>query len=188
MSKGRFKDQFIKGHSNAFRAAAEQFDLPVELIASVAHAELGNDINNDLAYALRAEGGRDLPDFSIFRGLNKPRAQTSFGPFGIQQRRAAEILGYGSIDMMPETARRMLIPTTRDPVAATFMLAKHLSNLRNLDFSGVAGKDLSREQMLIVATRYRQGPEQKIEQIRKRLYRGETYLSNWSRVRRLLQN
>lgn len=187
MSKAAFKDQFIAGYSDAFRAASAYFDLPLELVASVAHAELGNDdVRNDLAYALRAEAGRNLPDAPLFRELNRPRDETSFGPYNIQQRRAAEILGYGDISRMSETARRTLVPTTRDPVAATFMLAKHLSDLRTLDFPGVAGKELSWNQMLVVATRYLLGPDVGMAAIRERLNNGRNYLQNWDRVKSII--
>lgn len=187
LSKGEFKDQYIAGHSSALRAAAKLYDLPVELVASVGHAEVGNDnILNDIAYAGRAENGRNIPALPIIGPFNKPRDETSFGPYGIQQRRAAEILGYGDINKMSETARRALVPTTRDPVAATFMLAKHLSDLRDLDFAGVAGKDLTAGQLLIVATRYRRGPQFKLSEIQKNLKSGEDYLQLWSRVKRLL--
>jgi hypothetical protein len=168
ISKARFKDQFIAGHSNAIRAAAEKYDVPAPLVASIAYRELGNDdAMNDTGYALRAESGRKIPEAlgiiergrNFVRDLNRPRDETSFGPYNIQQRRAAEILGYGNINVMSETARRTLVSTTRNPVAATFMVAKHLSDLRNQDFPGVPGRALTGNQMIVIATRYNKGPE-----------------------------
>ena len=152
--KNTFKAQYVRGYRDAIRAAAERYDLPPELVGSIAYAEAGNDdLSNDIAYSLRAEGGRDIPESlgitdggrKIIKDLNRPRAETSVGPYNIQQRRAAEILGYGDINAMSETARRRLVPTSEDPVPATFMLAKHLSDLRDQDFPGVAGKDLNRD-------------------------------------------
>jgi len=140
--KNVFKAQYVRGYSDAIKAAAKRYDLPPELVASIAHAEAGNDdVSNDIAYSLRAEGGRDIPESlgiteggrKIIKDLNRPRAETSFGPYNIQQRRAAEILGYEDINAMSETARRRLVPTSEDPVPATFMLAKHLSDLRWLE-------------------------------------------------------
>ena len=60
---------------------------------------------------------------------------------------------------MSETARRTLTSTTKDPTAAIFMAAQHLSDLRDMEFRGVPAKDLTRDQMLIIAMRYNQGPE-----------------------------
>lgn len=197
-SKKAFKDQFIAGHSNAIRAAASRYDLPAPLVAAVAYRELGSDhIMNDVAYAARAESGRDIPRAlgigepgrGIIDDLNRPRDETSFGPHNIQQRRAAEILGYGNINRMSETARRILIPTTREPVPATFMLAKHLSDLRDQDFPGVSGSKLTVSQMLVVATRYKAGPEQSLQSIKSpdTIKFGKDYLMAWPHVERLLK-
>lgn len=197
-SQEAFKDQFISGHSNAIRAAANKYDVPAPLVASIAYRELGNDnAENDLAYAVRAEGGRKIPrKLGVVDGgswfidnLNRPRDETSFGPYNIQQRRAAQILEYGDINKMSETARRTLIPTTRDPIPATFMLAKHLSDLRKQDFPGVAGKNLKPEQIVIIAARYRAGPDKSLSEIRTpdNIKHGKEYLMMWSHVKKLLR-
>ena len=187
ISKAAFKDQFIAGHRNAILAAAKLYDVPAPLVASVAYVELGSDDwKNDAAYVLRAEGGRSIPRAlglvesgqALIDNLNRPRAETSFGPYNIQQRRAAEILGYGDINKMSETAKRTLVPTTREPVPATFMLAKHLSDLRNQDFPGVKGKDLTFKQMLVVATRYNIGPDKSYKEILDKIEKGEEYLNH----------
>lgn len=194
ISKETFKDRFISGYSNAIRAAASKYDVPAPLVASVAYAELGNDDwKNDAAYALRAESGRNIPETmgvvdsgrAVIENLNRPRDETSFGPYNIQQRRAAEILGYGDINSMSETARRTLIPTTRDPVAATFMLAKHLSDLRNQDFPSVRGKALTADQLITIATRYNRGPDASSDKILENEATGKKYLRNWSHVSKL---
>ena len=186
----------MRGYSDAIKAAAERYDLPPELVGSIVYNEAGNDgLSNDIAYSLRTESGRDIPESlgitdsgrKIIRDLNRPRAETSFGPYNIQQRRAAEILDYGDINAMSETARRRLVPTSEDPVPATFMLAKHLSDLRDQDFPGVAGKDLNRDQLLIVATRYKFGREQSEENIRNNIGEGAKYLKVWSQIRKIVR-
>ncbi len=163
----------------------------------MAYRELGNDdAFNDIAYSLRAESGRNIPERlgvtdsgrKVVRDLNRPRAETSFGPYNIQQRRAAEILGYSDINRMSETARRRLVSTTRDPVAATFMLAKHLSDLRDQDFPGVKGKDLTKEQLLIIAARYNIGREDSLEIVKYNISKEIEYLKNWKIVNKLLYN
>jgi hypothetical protein len=197
MTKARFKDQFISGYRDAIRAAALKYDIPPQLLASIAYDELGNDdVSNDLAYAARAESGRNIPETlgvteegrRKIRELNKPRDETSFGPYNIQQRRAAKILGYGDINSMSETARRTLVPTTRDPVAATFMAAKHLSDLRDKDFPDVAGKELTRDQLITIATRFNRGPDISYSEIQENKKNGLKYLRNWRHVSMLIKN
>ncbi|MCB2014486.1 MAG: hypothetical protein R3E11_07155 [Sphingobium sp.] len=195
-NKNAFKAQYVHGYRDVIKVAAERYDLPPELVGSVAYSEVGNDnLWNDIAYSIRAESGRDIPEsLGVFergkeeiRRFNRPRAETSFGPYNIQQRRAAEILGYGDINAMSETARRRLVPTSEDPVPATFMLAKHLSDLRDQDFPGVAGQDLNRDQLLVVATRFKFGREQSRKEIMSKIDSGRDYLMNWSKVKKLIK-
>ena len=97
-------------------------------VASIAYREAGGDgISDDIAHGLRSESGRNLPvTGKIEKLLNRPADHTSFGPLNIQERRAAQILGYGDIGTMSETARRTLASTTKDPTAAIFMAAQHI--------------------------------------------------------------
>lgn len=142
--KGRFKAQWVHGHREAIKAAAKANDIPPALLGSIAYNEVGGDgITDDIAHMVRSESGRHIPvGGKIGTLLNRRADHTSFGPLNIQERRAAQILGYGDISMMTETARSTLVPTTKDPTAAIFMAAQHLSDLRDQDFQGVAGKDL----------------------------------------------
>lgn len=189
--KERFKAQWVHGHREAIKAAAKANDIPPELLGSIAYREAGNDgVTNDIAHALRSAGGRHIPvGGKIGTLLNPPADRTSFGPLNIQERRAAQILGYGDISTMSETARRTLVPTIKDPTAAIFMAAQHLSDLRDQDFRGVAGKDLTRDQMLIIATRYNQGPDKTLAEIKgpKSLSHGYDYMQAWSRVSKIIK-
>lgn len=83
---------------------------------------------------------------------------------------------------MSETARRSLVLTTREPVAATFMLAKHLSDLRNQDFTGTKADKLTYRQMVVIATRYRHGREASQVEINNLLKSGENYISRMQHV------
>lgn len=113
--KENFKAQWVHGHRNAIKAAAKAQDIPPALLASIAYREVGGDgVSDDIAHVLRSEGGRNLPvTGKIGKLLNPPADHTSFGPLNIQERRAAQILGYGDIGVMTETARRTLASTVR---------------------------------------------------------------------------
>lgn len=82
----------------------------------------------------------------------------------------------------------MLIPILRDPVAATFMLAKQLSDLRNVDFKGVAGDKLSIGQLAFIAARNNEGPEDSITQIKQEICNGYETLRFIMHVQLILQH
>ena len=187
--KERFKAQWVHGHRTAIKAAARDKDIPPALLASIAYREAGGDgISDDIAHALRSESGRNLPvTGKLEKLLNRPADHTSFGPLNIQERRAAQILGYGNIGTMSETARRTLASTTKDPTAALFMAAQHLSDLRDMEFRGVPAKDLTRDQMLIIATRYNRGPDLSYAEIQQNTKSGQTYLQKWTHVSQLIR-
>lgn len=180
----------MRGHREAIKAAAKAHDIPPALLGSIAYTEVGGDgVTDDIAHPVRSDSGRHIPIGGMIGTLLNRRADhTSFGPLNIQERRAAQILGYGDISAMTETARRTLVPTTKDPTAAIFMAAQHLSDLRDMEFRGVSAKDLTKDLMLIVATRYNQGPEKSLEEIKlpESIKHGHDYLRNWSTVRNLL--
>lgn len=161
------------------------------MLAAIAYVEVGGDgLSDDIAHALRSESGRNLPvTGKLATLLNRRADHTSFGPLNIQERRAAQILGYGDIGTMTETARRTLVPTTKDPTVAIFMAAQHLSDLRDMEFRGVSAKNLTRRQMLIMATRYNQGPEKSLTEINmeESISHGRRYLSEWNHVTELLR-
>lgn len=189
--KRKFQAQWVHGHREAITAAAKAHDIPPALLGSIAYTEVdGDGVTDDIAHMIRSESGRHIPVGGMPGKLFNPRADhTSFGPLNIQERRAAQILGYGDISTMSETARRTLVPTTKDPTAAIFMAAQHLSDLRNIEFRGVSAKDLTKDQMLIIATRYNQGPEKSLVEIKrpKSLSHGYDYLAAWSHVLKLIK-
>lgn len=189
--KEKFKAQWVHGHRNAILAAAKANDIPPALLGSIAYREVGNDgPKKDIAHMVRSESGRHIPvPGDLGKLLNSPADHTSFGPLDIQERRAAQILGYGDISTMSETARRTLVPTTKDPTAAIFMAAQHLSDLRDMEFRGASAKDLTKEQMLIIATRYNQGPEKTLAEIRKPkpLSHGYDYMRAWDHVLKMIE-
>jgi len=184
--KEKFKAQWVRGHREAIKFAARANDIPPALLGAIAYTEAGGDgIEDDIAHFMRSGGGRHIPvSGKIGTLLNRRADHTSFGPLNIQERRAAQILGYGDIGTMTETARRTLVPTTKDPGAAILMAAQHLSDLRDHDFRGVAGKDLTRDQLLVIAARYNVGPEKSLQEMKlpENINSGYDYLKKWTVV------
>jgi len=169
-----FKDQWVHGYRHAIQAAAERYDLPPELIAGVAYIEVGGDplIIDNLAYALRNEENRD---------------RTSFGNVSIQVRRAADTLGYDMSQDLSPSQRRAIVNALENPQTNIFVAAKHLSDLRDIDFRGVSGSQLDRPQIEAIATRYNSGPDISLSEIKKNMDYGHDLTKRWGRMRRLLQ-
>jgi hypothetical protein len=168
-----FKDQWVRGYRDAIVAAADRFDLPPELVAGVAHIEVGGDPLwlDSAAYALRPSDKRDL---------------TSFGDVSIQVRRASESLGYGPSRNLTSDQRTSLIGLLTNPSANIFVAAKHLSDLRDLDFRGVSASNLTGDQIQVIATRYNRGSEISISAVRANMSYGDTILRWWPRMIGLL--
>lgn len=140
--KEKFKAQWVYGHREAIKVAAKANDIPPALLGAVAYTEAGGDgIKDDIAHFFRSETGRNIPvPGKPGKLFNRRSDHTSFGPLNIQERRAAQILGYGDISTMSETARRTLVPTTKDPGAAIFMAAQHLSDFEIRIFAVLQGR------------------------------------------------
>jgi hypothetical protein len=173
-----FKAQWIRGYRNAIKAAAARFDLPPELIAGVAYLEVGGDVKaeDDVAFSLRSEEGRNLRGL---RRLNRPRDLTSFGNVSLQVRRAAQALGYDS-GHLTGSQQRSIIAALESPQTNIFIAAKHLSELRDLDFRGVSGDRLTQTQIEVIATRFNRGPDLSLEQILANLDYGQDVLKRWA--------
>jgi hypothetical protein len=168
-----FKKQWVRGYRDAINAAAKRFDLPPELVAGVAFNEVGGDpleIDN-LAYSLRSGPSRD---------------KTSFGNVSIQVRRAAEALGYDLRYDLTESQRRMIITSLEQPQINIFVAAKHLSDLRDMDFKNIAASQMTKQQAEIIATRYNRGPDLTVSQIQQNLSYGRALTKRWGVLKSLL--
>jgi hypothetical protein len=169
-----FKKQWVRGYRSAIKDAASRFGLPAELLAGVAFNEVGGDpLEADtLAYSLRKGPDRD---------------KTSFGNVSIQVRRAAEALGYDTGYELTNTQRRAVIATLENPEANIYVAAKHLSDLRDLDFNGTKASALTRDEVEVIATRFNRGPELPIGRIRQNLDYGRTVTKRWRVLKDLLR-
>lgn len=74
----------------------------------------------------------------------------------MQLRRAAESLDYyGKLDYDLE---KELINVLNNDKTALILVARHLVDLKNIDFSNKKGTDLTYEEMAVVVGRYNVGP------------------------------
>jgi hypothetical protein len=169
-----FKNQWVHGNRNAINAAAKRFDLPAGLVAGVAFNEVGGDPQfiDSLAYAWRGDHTRD---------------RTSFGNVSIQVRRAAEALGYDLSNDLSPTQRRVLVDSLKDSTQNIFISAKHLADLRDRDFRGVRGTDLTKRQLEIIGARYNSGPDLPIGEILKNTSYGKNIVKRWDLLQRLIR-
>lgn len=171
---------------DAIRAAAHKYDVPIELLAGVAYNEVGGDPleADNVAYALRSEVGRNLP---LVPDLNPRRDLTSFGNLSVQLRRASESLNYGESERLTENQRRMILSSLQNPSENIFVAAKHLSDLRDVDFKGTSASKLTRGQIEIIGARYNRGSELSLPQIAKDLSYGKDITKRWRLLKSLVQ-
>ncbi len=64
--------------------------------------------------------------------------------------------------------------------------AKHLSDLRNIDYPDVTADNFTIPQIQVIATRYSRGPDKSLRQIMKNLDYGVDLIEHWNHVASLL--
>jgi hypothetical protein len=154
----KFKNQWVIGYKDVIKKAASQFNIPAILLAGVAHIEVGGDppIADDLGFFVR-----NLPGAGFFQ---PPADLTSFGNLSTQVRRGAEALGYEP-DKLTDEQREQIVDSLKDPRQNIFIAAKHLSDLRDIEFPGVGSDEMTLEEMMVIAGRFNVGPDEKFGDI-----------------------
>lgn len=180
-----FKDGWIAHNRDAIVSAASAYDIPPELLAGVAHNEVGGNPPGEkaLLYFLRTHYPFRWPG-----ALAVPAGQTSFGDIAIQPRRAAEALG-ADWRLLSEPQRNALLDSLRNPVENLHISAKHLSDLRDLDFKGVSASQLTFPQISAIGARYNAGPQYTVDElmnIKSAKRYGELIAERWDKMARLL--
>lgn len=172
-----FKDQWVRGYRTAIIAAANKWNIPPALLAGVAYNEVGGDPAwvDDVMFETR----KVVP-------IDKPAERTSFGDVSIQLRRAAQTLGYGD---NPTPAQMAAIRASLgNPVQNLFIVAKHLSDLRDFDFRDVPASKLTPEQIEITGARYNRGPDVPLATIKQHLSYGKHITMRWKKFDHLLND
>ncbi len=142
------KQKYVVALSDALKELERDYDIPALMLAGVAYMEFGGDppFLDYAAYALR----------KVFDSSESAR-RTSFGNISMQIRRAAESLDYyGKLDYDLE---KELINVLNNDKTALILVARHLVDLKNIDFPDKKGTDLTHEEMAVVVGRYNVGPD-----------------------------
>lgn len=156
-----FKNQWISGNRNLITAAAQKYDIPVELLAGVAWTEVGGDPAwfDTVAYPIRKAVSEILPkqyQGKIWPDVTKDPQKTSFGDLSMQIRVAAETLGIPASQLNTDMEKE-IIHALQDPGFSIFIAAKHLSDLKRIDFANIPSGKLTIDDIATIASRYNIG-------------------------------
>ena len=147
--KEKYCEEWIAHYKEVIKIASEMCDIPPELLAGVAWIEVGGML-----------GAADIAAYWL-RG-NEKEVLTSFGDLSMQVRRIAEVLRV-DINELSEKEKRKLLTLAENKQAQIFLAAQHLSDLRNVDFPGKPGEELTLEDLKVIASRYNIGPDHSYE-------------------------
>lgn len=183
----RKKADFIRGYSNVLMTAAAEFDLPPVLVAGIAWREFGGDPMwiDDIAYTVREFDHSGDPYWEGFTVTTNPLG-TSFGNVSIQIRRAATALGFDAETLTPDQLA-VIVNVLKDPVSNIFIAAKHIADLRDVDFYGRPAESLTTDELIILATRYNRGPELTLKEIKADTSYGNNIFRRTKLLTQLLQ-
>ncbi len=173
-----FKNQWVYGYRDVIKAAAKKYDIPVELLAGVAWSEVGGDPPwiDPAAYFVRKGTTPVIPEqywgktpdeianlpligglwSDMWRDATKDPNKTSFGDLSMQIRVAAETLGI-SPNILNTTMEKEIIKALQNPKFSIFISAKHLADLKKIDFADIPSNKLSLDQIATIASRYNIG-------------------------------
>lgn len=101
----------------------------------------------------------------------------SFGNVSIQVRRAIETLEYNQ-DNMSQKDYKDVIKALKDPVMNIYIVASHVSDLKQIDYSDIPSSELTKDQIIVIGTRYNRGPDMHIEDIMKNTEYGDSIIAN----------
>jgi len=163
------------------------FDIPASLLAGIAFNEFGGDPMwvDDIAYVVRQFDHSGDP-YLESATVTKEADLTSFGNLSTQIKRAAESLGY-DLNNLTSEQRESIKSSLKNPVQNIYIAAKHLSDLRNVDFSGKGASSLTIEDIRIIATRFNRGPNLSLEQIKKNTSYGNSVVNRIDKLNNLIR-
>ncbi|MBC6419302.1 MAG: hypothetical protein GDA44_11270 [Prochloron sp. SP5CPC1] len=184
-----FKRQWVQGYADVIREASRIFDIPAILLAGIAYMEVGGEapIENIVAYNVdlisTATTIEPIPPDQFWQatspypggvvwGQARPTPEEdrcevandrTVGDLSIAVRRAGESLCYPSSLGAEES--NLLVESLQDHRQNVFIAAKHLSDLRDVDFPGRTADSLSRDEIMVIAGRYNRGPELPLDEL-----------------------
>ncbi len=182
----KFKDDYIKSHKEVIKEASKMYSVPEKLLAGVLYKEVGG-----MPYELDTLsylGRKYLPEKikDITGKLSGDKQLTSVGNVSIQIRRAKESLGYSW--EISDKQEEEIIKSLENPKEAIFICAKHLSDLKNVDFKSKNFDSLTKYELAIVATRYNVGSGDTLERQKgKGLNYGQEIVDNFKNLSELLK-
>ena len=161
-----YKDGWITHNKSAIKEAANSNQIPVDLLAGIAWAEVGGmpDIVDSIAYPIRSFdwSGPDIIDNNLT--ITKNPYQTSVGSVSIQLRNVAKIMGI-NLDKLTYPQQLELIKYMENDAANLEIVAKHLLQLIRYDFPNGSTNNLNDMQMIVVASRYNRGTARELSDI-----------------------
>ena len=183
----RFKDAWVRYNRNLIKKHAGDNRIPPELLAGVAHIEVGGDPTEQdtFAFVVRAfdwSGPKWIDDHLT---ITKNPGETSFGPVSMQLRTAARTLGLNPDKMSPAQLLNLGWQLERDAYNLR-LAAKHLRDLVLFDSPGSDTRTLTEEQIVIVGSRYNRGTVS-MDKLRQDLSYGKVILKRWSHMTELLK-
>lgn len=75
---------------------------------------------------------------------------------------------------MTNNEKKEIIELLKDPVSNIYIAAKHLQDLKNIDYAEVPSQNLTDADIMSIATRFNRGPDLTKEEINQNLIYGET--------------
>ena len=177
-----FKAQWVRGYREVLKAAARRFDLPDLLMGGVAYAEVGGDPLwiDGVAYAIRRFDHLADPVLESWT-LTTPPARTSFGNISTQVRRAAEALEYDPGHLTGEQ-NSQIVSSLQNSRENIFIAAKHLADLRDVDFPSKGAASMTPDDVQVTATRFNRGPDLSLDSIRRNTSYGRSIMRRATQI------
>jgi RHS repeat-associated protein len=177
------KSEFVSYYRHVIEDAAKKFDIPEFLLAGIAFTEFGGDPTwiDDIAEFVRSFdwSGPEWIDKNLT--ITSHPDKTSMGNLSIQIRTAAESLGYEYKNLSSQD-RKNIITSLKNPIQNIYIAAKHLSDLRYVDFNGKTSSQLTEDDIKVIATRYNRGSGISLENIKKNLSYGNSIYKHASKI------
>lgn len=182
------KLQFISQYKEVIKDAAQKYDLPEILVAGVTYCEYGGDpmIFDDGGYLARTINENILKLEDDGSALTRNPDLTSFGNVSIQVRRAWESLGYRESEVSDEL-KQDIIGSLKDPVQNIYISAKHISDLRDIEYPNLTAEEFTEEEIVIVGTRYNRGPDMSLDKLKEDTDYGARIIRNQEDLKKALE-